>query len=533
MKISNKYYTLQILLLFTNIWFANAQFENKQKDIIDVLHYIFHVDISSKSNSIKAKALIEFNIKKDIDSIYFDLKNTNKNREGMHVHSLKNIKGEQLQYKHLKDKLIIYNLNKNKNNKIVIVYSGVPEDGLYIRKNIYGKKTFFGDNWPNRAHYWLPVIDHPSDKALVDFYITAPNQFKVIASGLLKSKKSLLDNRIQYHFKTKKELPTKVIVIGVADFIIKNFNTINNVTVSSWIYKEAKDKGFDDYKPAVEVMKFYDSIIAPYPYQKLANVQSKTRFGGMENAGNIFYYEESVNGLCKDESLIAHEVAHQWFGNSVSEKNWSDIWLSEGFATYLTDVYLEFKYGKEKLKERMLMEREKVIRYSKNKNVMPIVYDEKEDLFKLLNRNSYEKGAWVLHMLRNEVGDEVFFKILRTFYDTYKNSNASTQDFIKLATLISNKELSTFFNQWLYRKDLPQLKINTTIKEGVFIVNVKQINSVYNLILPIKIQDSESSNLFKLKLDKKNQTFYFKLEQTYKDFKVLIDPDVKVLFIRS
>ncbi|HIP48199.1 MAG TPA: M1 family peptidase [Lutibacter sp.] len=519
--------------LLSSSFVAKAQFVNNQRELIDIQHYTFDIEISDTSDRINAKATLNLLIKKKTKNFFLNLKSLNKDGKGMCIKSIKTKKGNPLAFTHKEDILVITNKKKWKKNKIIeleIAYSGIPEDGLYIRKSIYNKKTFFGDNWPNRAQYWLPVIDHPSDKATVDFIITAPKHFTVIASGKLISEKALTKIKNIFHFQTEQPLPTKVMVLGAADFKIKQLDTINSIPVSSWIYQEAPDKGFDDYKPAVAVLKFYDSIIGPYSYTKLANVQSKTRFGGMENAGNIFYYEESVNGKNQIESLVAHEVAHQWFGNSVTEKNWRDIWLSEGFATYLTDIYLEYKYGKEKLKERMIMEREKVIKYSKKPNVQAIVYNEKENLFKLLNRNSYEKGAWVLHMLRTKIGDDKFFEILRNFYSQYKNSNASTEDFIEIVNSVTQQDLNSFFDQWLYRTDIPTLQINWKIEGGKFILDIKQQNKPYNLDLLIKSYDKNTHQIFKIALTKQNQHFEFPTSVKSKDAQVIIDPEVTVLF---
>jgi len=512
---------------------AQAQFINKQQDKVDVLHYEFHLQLSDTSNFIKGKTTIHFQLLKTVDSVFFHLKNENNKGEGMFVHDVKDIKGNVLTFKHQNDILSIYkteDCNTHTPLSLIVTYSGIPEDGLYIRKSLYGKKTFFGDNWTNRDQYWLPVIDHPSDKALVDFYIEAPNHYEIIASGKLISKEKIKNYNFAYHFKTAVALPTKVMVLGAADFKIKEFDTINNIPVSSWIYREAPEKGFDDYKPAVEVLEYYNSIIGRYPYTKLANVQSKTRFGGMENAGNIFYYEESVTGHGQIEPLIAHEVAHQWFGNSVSEKNWRDIWLSEGFATYLTDLYLENKYGKEKLRERMIMEREKVVKYSENTDIQPVVYNEKENLFKLLNRNSYEKGAWILHMLRTKIGDEKFFRILKTFYVTYKNTNASTEDFIKIVEKETGDDLNDFFQQWLYRKDIPNISLQWEIKNNKILIEVKQNENPYTLTLPIRIYDDKNNQTFDLALSKSKHTFEFSLDNIFTNAKLKIDPNVEVLY---
>ena len=130
-------------------------------------------------------------------------------------------------------------------------------------------------------------------------------------------------------------------VFGAADFAVQLAGEHEGIPVSSWIFKEQKEKGFYDYAMALPVLEFFTKNVAPYPYEKLANVQSKTRYGGMENASCIFYYEASVKGDRSSEALIAHEIAHQWFGNSASEANWHHVWLSEGFATYWTHLYFE------------------------------------------------------------------------------------------------------------------------------------------------------------------------------------------------
>lgn len=524
---------ISILLLLTANIVCNAQLFNVQKDNIDVLKYQFHIQISDATNTIVAKANEAIFLKKRVDSIFLQLKTLKNDGKGMQVFSVKNQFEKDLAFKHTDDQLIIYNPGNwipNDVLKLEIQYAGIPEDGLYISNNMHNRKTFFGDNWPNRAHNWLPVIDHPSDKALVEFFITAPNHYEIIASGGLVSKKAIQNDQNYYHFKTKQTLPTKIMVIGVADFKIKELDTIGGIPVSSWIYKETTDKAFDDYKPAVAVLKFYNSLLGAFSYEKLANVQSKTRFGGMENAGNIFYSEESANGKNKVEALVAHEVAHQWFGDAVTEKEWRDIWLSEGFATYLTDVYLEHTYGKEKLKERMKMERDKVIKYAAYSKIKPIVYDEDENLFKLLNRNSYEKGAWVLHMLRNRIGDEAFFKTLKQFYNKFKNKNADTADFIALASSISEMDLDSFFDQWLYRATIPNLKLDWKISANKLIIDVQQVNDVYQINLPVAVMYAENSQDFILNIYEEQHHFEFPVHIDTKKVSFIIDPEVVVLF---
>ncbi len=530
------YKILVILCLFANV--SQAQFSNDQLNKIDVLHYDFNIDINDQNNKIEAVSYINIMPLQTIKSFYVQLVGKRPNGKGMLVSRVKINNQATDKYKQIDDKIIFFNPQKWQKGKLIrleIAYSGIPVDGLYISKNKYGKRTFFGDNWPNRVHNCLPVIDHPSDKASLSFHITAPNHYQIIASGIKLKHKHLSKYFDQWDFDTKVPLPTKVMVFAAADFKVKKYPPVQlskkKIQVSSWIYKDSPDEGFDDYKCAIDILKFYDSLIGPYSYEKLANVQSKTRFGGMENAGNIFYDENTVDGTKSVENLVAHEIGHQWFGNAVSEKKWQDIWLSEGFATYLTDLYLEHKYGKKRLKERMQMERNKVIRYQRRSS-NPIVYDEDKNLMRLLNPNSYEKGAWVLHMLRRKIGDKLFFELLRSYYKKYRNKNASTEDFIKEAEIISEQDLTDFFKQWLYRPDMPYVKMTWQVHQNKLSIDVVQITGVFHFKLPVLIELKDSKMMKKFDIQKQTNNFKIILPKDYKreEVNVILDPSVDLLF---
>ncbi len=511
--------------------YSQAEKQNPQLNKIDILHYDFDIKLSDKSDLIVVTAGISLKFKQNIQSFYLDLKNK-EGEKGMVVSSA--MQGNDvLEYHQKNDKLYISgNWQKDDDAKIKIKYSGIPADGLVISKNKFGKRTFFGDNWPNRAHNWLSVIDHLSDKASVDFTVRAPQHYDVIANGVLVEKKRIDNGYNYYHFSTKDiPLATKVMVIGVADFDIKQYGEVYGIPISSWVFHPAPKGGLDDYLPAMEVMKYYIDSIGEYSYLKLANVQSKTRYGGMENAGNIFYYENSVNGKHQVEPLIAHEVAHQWFGNSATEKSWYDIWLSEGFATYLTDMFLEYKYGTEKMKERMATERAKVIRYNSSVS-KPVIDTTVTDWNRLLNPNSYEKGAWFLHMLRNKIGKNNFYKLLRTYYKKYRNSNATTGDFRAIAESVSGMRLKSFFDQWLRKPGYPKLDIAWKIKDNVLYVKVRQNDGVFDIDLPIRLSNFNRKKIdYHLSVKTVDELFALPIDKEFTDqnTKFEVDPDIVVL----
>ncbi|KAA8485314.1 M1 family metallopeptidase [Arcticibacter tournemirensis] len=425
---------------------------------VDVRHYRLNIFLSDTTDEIRGSADIEVRHLQASDSVVFDLTRRDHLGKGMFVSSVvTNKTKEPLRFSQTADKLIVYSSSKRGTSvQYTITYSGVPSDGLIISVNQFGQRTIFADNWPNRAHYWFPCIDHPSDKATVDFIVRAPSHYRIIANGIRKEERAAGNNETITRYEENTPIPTKVMVIGAAPFLVRNTGKVKGIPVSSWLFEG--EKNVTAYDTAPFILTFFIRKIGPFSYKKLANVQSKTRFGGMENAGAIFYFEESpaYPGV---ESLVAHEIAHQWFGDAATEKDWSHVWLSEGFATYLSNVYLEDKYGPDSLRRLMTQQRNKVLKFEK-KRFTPIIDHVQSDYMQILNANSYEKAAWVLHMLRREMGDAAFWKATRKYYKKYRNKNADTDDLLRIFEQVAGKDLDTFFNQWLYRAGNPKLTLN-------------------------------------------------------------------------
>jgi len=514
-----------IVVVFTTNAFS-------QNTSIDVIHYALKVHVYDSTNRISVEEQIDFNWLDTLQSPMFDLESLNSRGKGMVVSAVTDHlsrisfvqEGEQL-------KIVGLKAIGRKQLSLVVKYEGIPSDGLVISANKYGDRTFFGDNWPNRAHLWFACNDHPSDKATIAYEITAPKNYEVIANGAFISRNEVSNTEAQTIYQSSVVLPTKVMVIGIANFEIKNVpNSDSSIELSSWVYPQNSDKSFYDLELAKDIFNYYVSWIAPYEYEKLANVQSTTRFGGMENAGCIFYDENAFNGKRTSEALIAHEIAHQWFGNSASESDWQHIWLSEGFATYFTDLYLEHKYGSERMQKQLAKERSEVIQFYRN-YPHPIVDTTYSELMDLLNENSYQKGAWVLHMLRMKIGDELFHKSIVSYYEKYRLSNASTSDFIKVVKEVSQKELDQFFNQWLFQSGHPQLKISKKLKGKTCKLKIEQVQleKFQNIPLKIELVLADGTKTYEeLILNDKTHDFTFKCNKKIVQFN--LDPFVQLLF---
>lgn len=529
--------------LFFVVSLLSFVFLSRGQSNIDVLHYKFNIELNDNNDSIYGKTEIKFVARKGTNSLSLDLSGDMfGKKKGMEVTKA------SVPYKrpynsdipnpgtvHLNDKLVITlwaEVSKDDTLLATIEYKGIPSDGLIISKNKYGHRTFFADNWPNRAHNWIPCVDDPADKASVEFIVTAPSHYEVISNGIEVEEINLPGNKKLSHWKEDLPLPTKVMVIGVADFAVDKVADVNGVPVYSWVFPENKKEGFYDYAVAKDILEFFIRYIGPYPYKKLANVQSKTIFGGMENASAIFYAENSITGDRREELLLAHEIAHQWFGDMATEKNFANLWLSEGFATYFAHIYVEAKYGTDSLNNRMRNERTEIIDFVKT-SPLPVV-DSLSSFMQLLNTNSYQKGSWVLHMLRRQLGDPVFQKSIRTYYETFAGKNANTRDLQKIFESVSRKNLEKFFTQWLYTADNPHLdivwKYNKTKKN--IAVTVKQTQRSGNFQFPLEILIQENrvaapKRMIKT-ISKKEEVFWVPVQS--KPIRFEVDPNVSLLF---
>lgn len=500
---------------------------------IDVIHYKFNVGLNDSNDTIVGTAVVKLVANEFLSRFQFDLVKQGANGKGMIVKKVVSVgrAANAFMFKQETGKLIIdlkQAVRKGDTLEILINYSGIPADGLIISKNKFGNRTFFADNWPNRAHNWLPCVDDPGDKASVEFIVTAPSHYQVISNGVQIEETNLADNKKLTHWKEDMPLPTKVMVIGVADFAVNLAGTIDDcIPVSSWVFPENKMEGFYDYAQAVGILNWLINYIGPYPYKKLANVQSKTMFGGMENASAIFYFENSVTGKKQQESLLAHEIAHQWFGNTATEKTFAHIWLSEGFATYLTHLYIESRYGTDSLNKRMQNDRNGVLVFVRN-SAKPVV-DNNKDYMQLLNENSYQKGSWVLHMLRRELGDSLFRRAVRTYYATYAGKNADSKDLQTIFEKVSGKDLNPFFEQWLYKPENPQLKINWKYddKEKQVLLTVEQLQKDV-FVFPLDIKIEGWARIEHLMINKKTETFRITVKK--KPATVIADPNTSLLF---
>jgi aminopeptidase N len=360
--------------------------------------------------------------------------------------------------------------------RVSVEYEGVPDDGLILRANVHGRPAAFADNWPDRARFWFPSIDHPSDKARVRFRVHAPAGWQVIANGDRTDGGALGEPADSvWTYEVEAPIPTYTMVIGATSrFAIATVDACAAggrsrlredacVVVSTWMFPEDSANGARIFRRAGDMVEYYTGRFGAFPYHKLAHVQSATRFGGMENVGAIFYSEQAIANGTLSEVTVAHETVHQWFGDAVTETRWNHLWLSEGFATYFGMQYFESADGVDRFRELLAESAQGYL--SSDVTDLPMVDTlavPGNDLFELLNANSYNKGGQVLHMLRRLLGDEVFFGGIRGFYTRHEHGTALTADLERALEQASARELGWFFEQWAYQPGHPIFHVGWT-----------------------------------------------------------------------
>jgi aminopeptidase N len=396
--------------------------------------------------------------------------------------------------------------------QVSVFYHGRPRDGLYLRPNQYGARSAFADNWPNRAHFWLPCNDDPADKATASFAVLVPRGWRAVANGALMGVDTLADSTTRWRWRAARPIPVYTMVVGAGRLAVTPLPTMDGVPESVWTFPE--DSAFAINGPFQRVTMIVDAftrLIGPFPYAKLAHVESSTRFGGMENSSAIFYAQAPYVNHSMTEDVVAHETAHQWFGDAVTERDWHHLWLSEGFASYLGPLFYELVGEPARFHEAM--ERNRRVYMASSVVDRPIIDTANKDIPSLLNENNYPKAAWVLHMLRGEIGDSAFFGGLRTYYATYRDSTALSSDFAGVMEHAAGRPLGWFFDQWLLQPGYPKLAVAWSYANGQLALEVAQTQPPewgrFRVRLPIAVQlENGDTDTLTVPVEAREQTSY-------------------------
>jgi len=375
--------------------------------------------------------------------------------------------GKALSYEHKNDVLRIQlpAAHAGDKLKITISYHGIPATGLNIGRNQYGDRGWFTDNWPNKARNWLATIDHISVKAPKTISVTAPSSYQVLSNGKMTEQTDLPGGMRRTTWNEALPIPPWQYSLAVAQYAVKYFGSAEGTEFSTWVFPQNADAGFNALDPhTASIFEFYSDHIGPFMYEKLAQLDATFAGGATEPATTIFYY----NGAYGAES---HEMAHQWFGDAVTESDWDDVWLAEGFATYFALLYTEHQDGRDAFLAGVKRARDSAVNYELAHPADTVVHANLENDSNVFSNSAqiYQGGAMVLHTLRGVLGDDNFWAGIRLYYSRFRNLSATSDDLrhamedacAESATCApENRDLRWFFHEWLNRGGI--LKVSGT-----------------------------------------------------------------------
>ncbi len=427
---------------------------------------------------------------------------------------------------------------------LTIAYHGRPKDGLVFASDRDGKPSATGDNWPNRVHQWIPCLDHPSAKATVSFTVAAPRRDTVVANGRFVNITGNAATSL-WRYDEAKPIPPYCMVIAVNEGARLEAGEKTVTPLAYYVPQKDRSYASKGFSAAPPALSFFSETVAPYPYEKLALIIGATRFGGMENSSAIVFTSTLFDPRNNDkmsarfdipariESVVAHEIAHQWFGDSVTESTWADLWLSEGFATYFAGLFIEKYDGEDAFRDYLRSAADRYFVYEKQRSA-PIHDTETQDLMKLLNENNYEKGAWVLQMLRKRLGDDVFFRGLRIYYDAHREANATTEDLRAALEKASGQNLREFFTRWVYGTGHPIYEVSNGSAEfagaGEFLtITLKQTQPGEVFLDPVPIEITSGGEKTRVVMQPKDKLTTTHVRTKGGATSIQVDPDGTLL----
>lgn len=410
---------------------------------------------------------------------------------------------------------------------IFIEYVSKPETGLFFSHPTKEVRDLPIQVWSqgqaNNNRHWYPAYDLPDDKLTFETKLTVPSKYTTIGNGNLVAEKFLDGNLKSYTWVMDSPQSNYLRSIIIGEYVtirekVRSINLEYNIP-KTWVGKEHHFFG-----RSADMLNFFSDYITPYPFDRYAQTPVQDfLYGGMENVtattlNRRILHDENVIPNYSADPLVAHEFAHQWFGNLVTCKDWRHGWLNEGFTTFFTDLWFENYEGKNEFIFRRYQQNLDFFNLSDESNFSDKTNTIKEKIpFEMNDRRAYYKGAAVLNALRFTLGDEIFQNVMREYVKKFQYKNADTEDFKSVVETVSKKKFGKFFDQWVYSGGYPIFKLTGVYEpfRKKYILTVEQIQNVNNVTpifeTPILIEYVASKEKFSkvINISKKIETFEF------------------------
>ncbi len=332
--------------------------------------------------------------------------------------------------------------------QVAITYGGAPQPiadpavpFVKLGWQEWSEGYFAAVSEPSGSMNWFPCNNHPLDKATYAMRITVPQPLTAVANGVLSQTIANDDGTVTFVWVMAQPMASYLALVAIGEFVAARDDS-GSVPIRNYFPADVADATVAAFDVTKDMLVWLSEMLGPYPFDAYG-VVAVPGFPGALETQSLSIFDASG----PDESVVLHELLHQWFGNSVTLSRWSDIWLHEGFAIYFMALWLEKKFGAPAYASMLQ-------RFARDSSLPA---PGNPDISRLFGESVYFRGALVLHALRSEVGDEIFFEILRTFYSENAYGNVSTADFIAVAERLSGRELDALFDAWLYGERIPDL----------------------------------------------------------------------------
>jgi aminopeptidase N len=507
---------------------------------IDILHLALDVTPDFRQRTLSGKVTIRF---KPIAKPFAELKLDGIDLTVGSVTSTETILGWQGT-----DKNVIVTFEPpiptDKEASVTISYSAEPKKGLYFRTPEMGYKPEDEHLWSQgeaiEARHWFPCWDSPNEKFTSEVTCRVPEGMVVLSNGKrMSEEKEPGTGRVAVRWLQDKPHVNYLICL-CAGYFKKVEDKYKDVPLAFWVPASQIGQAAESFKHTKDVMAFFEEEIGvPYPWAKYDQVVvDDFVMGGMENTSITVLTDGTLHtaaseNLRDSQGLVAHEMAHQWFGDLVTCKDWSHIWLNEGFATYYDQLYDGHKRGRDQLLYNMYSAAKGIIVIANQTNsVVHRDYNSPDDVFGFL---AYPKGSWLLHMLRNQLGGELYRRCIKTYVERHKFGNVVTEDLNQVIEELSGRSFDQFFDQWAYHASHPELTVNYVWDERSKLAKISiQQNQklsddvlLFNFPLTIRFKSKSGTVDKVITVKEKAEDFYIPLAQAPEI--VRVDPDVAVL----
>lgn len=524
--------TLIFILLFSfnfsfsqkaDIYQRKEQFERSHD--YDVIHYLLKFKFDEKNKTYWGDTTITLSpLKDDFQKCILDAADFT-------VTTVINSRKMPLEFQQKEEKLII-NLDKKykygeKTDFIIKYYEKNPKTGLtFIDASPDHPAQINTYSWPEKAHHWFPCYDFPNDKATSEVIATVKEKYKVLSNGKLENirhdKKSNLKT---YHYSQEFPISSYLITLTAGPYEVIQ-DSLNALPIEYWVYKQDVPDAMRSFGKTPDMIDFFTKKFGfSYPWAKYAQICIAGHGGGMENVsatilGDSTIHDQRAEQDFSSHSLVAHELAHQWWGDTVTERTWSHVWLSESFATYSEYLYIHHDRGEDEGAVNLKQKKDRYLREARHRYIRPIVFNRYNSPWDIMDAHSYPKGAVVLHMLRFVMGEKPFFRALNHFITKHAFQVVDTHDFMISIKEATGQNLDWFFEQWVFKPGHPVFEIKDKwmpeTKELTLNISQNQDLSkgipVFRLPVIIEVITEEKTVSKKIWIDKKENHFTFTVD---------------------